>query len=42
MIRPCERDIGYNIDGIQKDLRYGGNEQQDIMHQILGWYNALW
>ena len=23
----CERDIGYNIDGILKDLRYGGNEQ---------------
>ena len=23
----CERDMGYNIDGILKDLRYGGNEQ---------------
>ena len=23
----CERDMGYNITGILKDLRYGGNEQ---------------
>ena len=23
----CERDMGYNIDGVLKDLRYGGNEQ---------------
>ena len=23
----CERDMGYNIDGILNDLRYGGNEQ---------------
>ena len=23
----CERDMGYNLTGILKDLRYGGNEQ---------------
>ena len=23
----CERDMGYNIDGLLKDIRYGGNEQ---------------
>ena len=23
----CERDMGYNIDGILTDLRYGGNQQ---------------
>ena len=23
----CERDMGYNIDGLLTDLRYGGNEQ---------------